>query len=652
MTDFTSNSTIKKAIIESISSVCNENPDFLNAVRDEVEKIRQTREKMYDLGVIKRSTTKKTVVLADRIDSLLGLGLGSGYVPRLSRVTESHMDPNDVYESAAEEIADEPEDVKPRKSFLVRLMATKEYSQSAGKPTPVQAKTPNVGSVPPSVRAQNVISPTKDVKPTISKTPARTPHKKLDPARTPHKPCESARTPHKPITPAILHHYQLPTESSARCATPVREPTQHARSTPFKSSESVEEPEKPEIVDKAADKFKKDLKRVISKTKKMAGETSEMNKCSLAAAKKAQQMQEKAEKARIKREEKERQVRARKEESEREKQRKAAERRAREERAEQFRQEQLRLENGVKTPPRRVLNRSPSRSPARAVPTAYKTPVRKVLDYEEKCAPSPSPGRIPAKHMRLEGLLGSSKEPTVALSPSRFQTSTRKTSMKDKSSQDEQRAKLEREEAEKEEQKRLIEEQAKYLMDQMKEEERKKKELELEEEKKRKKEQEQKKKEEEEAKEKERRRIAKEELEAKNALEEAILAKELENEQQDKENAERKVSYDMTPDRVYKAKNANDYGLDLNSDDETDDEEAPRKEIPAWAEMTKVRRIAKTQALSLKQDMTLFFGMIPVPDVTLVFGPTAKIRKRGSSAVWKSPLLGNTKLKPKQFKRL
>lgn len=44
-------------------------------------------------------------------------------------------------------------------------------------------------------------------------------------------------------------------------------------------------------------------------------------------------------------------------------------------------------------------------------------------------------------------------------------------------------------------------------------------------------------------------------------------------------------SYEMTPKRVPQASTAENYGIDdLNSGDETDDDECPRKKIPDWAQ--------------------------------------------------------------------
>ncbi|VDM76978.1 unnamed protein product [Strongylus vulgaris] len=50
-------------------------------------------------------------------------------------------------------------------------------------------------------------------------------------------------------------------------------------------------------------------------------------------------------------------------------------------------------------------------------------------------------------------------------------------------------------------------------------------------------------------------------------------------------------SYEMTPDKKYNPATENDYNIhDLSSGDETDQEDAPRKKVPAWAEGTQLKR--------------------------------------------------------------
>ncbi|XP_060694813.1 inner centromere protein A-like isoform X2 [Hemiscyllium ocellatum] len=100
-------------------------------------------------------------------------------------------------------------------------------------------------------------------------------------------------------------------------------------------------------------------------------------------------------------------------------------------------------------------------------------------------------------------------------------------------------------------------------------------------------------------------------------------------------------SYAMTPNNYSKFKmpkvTLDNYGMDLNSDDSTDDEGAPRKPIPAWANGKPLQ-----QAL-IKQyyhpfDVDKFFGVIQPPDLRSIFGKIKpRYLKRTSSAVWHSP---------------
>ncbi|XP_038663548.1 inner centromere protein A-like isoform X2 [Scyliorhinus canicula] len=105
-------------------------------------------------------------------------------------------------------------------------------------------------------------------------------------------------------------------------------------------------------------------------------------------------------------------------------------------------------------------------------------------------------------------------------------------------------------------------------------------------------------------------------------------------------------SYAMTPNSYSKIKlpkvNLDNYGMDLNSDDSTDDEGAPRKQIPAWANGKQLQ-----QAL-IKQyyhplDVDHFFGIIQPPDLKTIFGKIKpRYLKRTSSAVWHSPPVSNS----------
>ncbi|XP_069778634.1 inner centromere protein-like [Narcine bancroftii] len=96
----------------------------------------------------------------------------------------------------------------------------------------------------------------------------------------------------------------------------------------------------------------------------------------------------------------------------------------------------------------------------------------------------------------------------------------------------------------------------------------------------------------------------------------------------------------MTPSSYFKVKfpkiNLDNYGMDLNSDDSTDDEGKPRKPIPAWAHGKELQ-----QAL-LKQyyqplNLDKFFSVINNPNLEMIFGKRKPhYLKRTSSAVWHS----------------
>ncbi|XP_067902251.1 inner centromere protein A-like isoform X2 [Heterodontus francisci] len=105
-------------------------------------------------------------------------------------------------------------------------------------------------------------------------------------------------------------------------------------------------------------------------------------------------------------------------------------------------------------------------------------------------------------------------------------------------------------------------------------------------------------------------------------------------------------SYSMTPNGYSKLKlpkiNLENYGMDLNSDDSTDDEGAPRKPIPTWADGKQLQ-----QAL-IKQyyhplDVDKVFGVIQPPNLETIFGKSKpRYLKRTSSAVWHSPPVSNS----------
>ncbi|CAJ0563010.1 unnamed protein product, partial [Mesorhabditis spiculigera] len=75
---------------------------------------------------------------------------------------------------------------------------------------------------------------------------------------------------------------------------------------------------------------------------------------------------------------------------------------------------------------------------------------------------------------------------------------------------------------------------------------------------------------------------------------------------------------------------------DLNSGDETDDEDKPRKKIPAWATGNALRNCVRSQSM-LAFDYKTYFGPTQEVDLSKIFG-VKEFKPRSSSAVWESPI--------------
>ncbi|KTF78688.1 hypothetical protein cypCar_00045139 [Cyprinus carpio] len=103
-------------------------------------------------------------------------------------------------------------------------------------------------------------------------------------------------------------------------------------------------------------------------------------------------------------------------------------------------------------------------------------------------------------------------------------------------------------------------------------------------------------------------------------------------------------SYQITPkgQKVTVLVNPEDYGMDQNSDDSTDDESAPRKPIPSWAEGTQLQQAIMKHYYN-PLDLNSYFGEPEPPKLEAIFRRTKpRFFKRTSSAVWHSPpRLGN-----------
>ena len=98
-------------------------------------------------------------------------------------------------------------------------------------------------------------------------------------------------------------------------------------------------------------------------------------------------------------------------------------------------------------------------------------------------------------------------------------------------------------------------------------------------------------------------------------------------------------SYDMTPApeerSPLKLKNAENYDIaNLASDDDTDDEEHPKKEVPAWAKGQLFRQKTMEQIYN-PPDVDKIFAMQDMPNLSDMFSIIKnRFHKRTSSAVW------------------
>ncbi|KAK3580506.1 hypothetical protein CHS0354_001104 [Potamilus streckersoni] len=100
-------------------------------------------------------------------------------------------------------------------------------------------------------------------------------------------------------------------------------------------------------------------------------------------------------------------------------------------------------------------------------------------------------------------------------------------------------------------------------------------------------------------------------------------------------------SYEMTPVRMHKNSPSEDnYDIsNLHSDDSTDDEDAPRKKIPLWAQGANLKAALINQHYH-PPNLERMFSHIDPPDLNLLFEKKrARFNKRTSSAHWDSPIL-------------
>ncbi|XP_057409519.1 inner centromere protein isoform X4 [Balaenoptera acutorostrata] len=106
------------------------------------------------------------------------------------------------------------------------------------------------------------------------------------------------------------------------------------------------------------------------------------------------------------------------------------------------------------------------------------------------------------------------------------------------------------------------------------------------------------------------------------------------------------TSYQMTPQghRAPPKINPDNYGMDLNSDDSTDDEAHPRKPIPSWARGTQLSQAIIHQYYHPPNLLELFGTILPLDLEDIFKKSKPRYHKRTSSAVWNSPPLQGTRV--------
>ncbi|KAK2505653.1 hypothetical protein MC885_016104, partial [Smutsia gigantea] len=106
------------------------------------------------------------------------------------------------------------------------------------------------------------------------------------------------------------------------------------------------------------------------------------------------------------------------------------------------------------------------------------------------------------------------------------------------------------------------------------------------------------------------------------------------------------TSYQMTPQghRAHPKINPDNYGMDLNSDDSTDDEAQPRKPIPIWARGTQLSQAIIHQYYHPPNLLELFGTILPLDLEDIFKKSKPRYHKRTSSAVWNSPPLQGSRV--------